>query len=154
VTQARRPVFYASWGMPDTREGRFETIVLHLAVALRRLAREGRTGQRLAQALAEAFVADVDDSMREMTVGDIAVPKQVRRALGVLYQRHQAYSVALASPEGDALAGALAAQLADLKGSAGVDFTRLGAYMREADRTLASQLDAALLAGRLEWQQV
>ena len=39
VAQARRPEFYEEFAIADTVEGRFEMIVLHLAVVLRRLAR-------------------------------------------------------------------------------------------------------------------
>ena len=46
VTQARSPGVYAPWGVPDTPEGRFEMIVLHLVLVLRRLASEGERGPR------------------------------------------------------------------------------------------------------------
>ena len=32
VTAARRPAFYANWGVPDTIQGRFEMIAAHLAL--------------------------------------------------------------------------------------------------------------------------
>src|SRR5215470_15175124 len=79
VTQARSPVFYARWGVPDTVEGRFEMISLHLALTLRRLAEEGEAGHRLARELTEVFAVDVDDTLREMTIGDMTVPRQVKR---------------------------------------------------------------------------
>ena len=47
VTRAREPVFYARWGVPDTVQGRFEMIALHLVLVLRRLAAEGRPGRAL-----------------------------------------------------------------------------------------------------------
>ena len=75
VTQARSPAFYARWGVPDTAEGRFEMIALHLVLVLRRLAEEGAAGHRLARALTEVFAVDIDDSLREMTIGDLAVPR-------------------------------------------------------------------------------
>ena len=34
VAQARLPAFYRDYGVPDTVEGRFELIVLHLALLL------------------------------------------------------------------------------------------------------------------------
>ncbi len=37
---------YATLGVPDTPEGRFEIIALHLVLVLRRLAREGELGSR------------------------------------------------------------------------------------------------------------
>ncbi len=47
VTQAREPLFYRDLGVPDTVNGRFDLIVLHLWTVLRRLGeivRHGRTG--------------------------------------------------------------------------------------------------------------
>ncbi|MGH6739722.1 MAG: ubiquinol-cytochrome C chaperone family protein, partial [Bradyrhizobium sp.] len=37
VAQARSPVFYAAFGVPDSVDGRFDMIVLHLVLAIRRL---------------------------------------------------------------------------------------------------------------------
>ena len=41
VAQARSAAFYTSYGVPDTVEGRFDLIVLHLVLLLRRLDGEG-----------------------------------------------------------------------------------------------------------------
>ena len=40
VAQARSAAFYADYGVPDTVQGRFDLIVLHLVLLLSRLARE------------------------------------------------------------------------------------------------------------------
>src|SRR6185295_177490 len=111
VTQARSRGFYAHWGVPDTADGRFEMIVLHLAMVLHRLGREGQAGQRLAQALTEAFAVDLDDNLREMTVGDLAVPRHVKRAVGALHERHVSYGAALAASDDGPLTAALHARL-------------------------------------------
>ena len=37
VAQARTPALYTDLGVPDTVEGRFEMVVAHMALALRRL---------------------------------------------------------------------------------------------------------------------
>ena len=54
----------------------------------------------LGQALTEAFVVDLDDVMREMTFGDLAVPREVKRATAALFDRHRAYSKALERARG------------------------------------------------------
>ena len=41
VAQAREPSFYTDYGVPDTVEGRFDLIVLHIYLVSRRLARGG-----------------------------------------------------------------------------------------------------------------
>ena len=54
-------------------------VVLHLFLVLERLRGEARRGGASCRALlVEAFVADMDDSLREMGTGDLAVPKKVR----------------------------------------------------------------------------
>ena len=49
VDQARQPVFYADWGVPDSRDGRLELVSLHAILLMRRLRDEGQAGQELAQ---------------------------------------------------------------------------------------------------------
>jgi len=153
VTQARSGVFYARWGVPDTAEGRFEMIVLHLVLVLRRLAREGRQGGQLARALTETFVVDLDDTLREMTVGDLAVPRQVKRAVGLLQNRHAAYGTALDARKEDQLAAAIRSALAPLRGAEGLDATRISAYISEAAGGLDLQPGTDILAGRPGWPQ-
>ena len=59
VTQAREPLFYRDLGVPDTVNGRFDLIVLHLWMVLRRLGEiAGMAGP--AQALFDRFCADMD----------------------------------------------------------------------------------------------
>jgi cytochrome b pre-mRNA-processing protein 3 len=154
VTQARSPAFYAIWRVPDTIEGRFEMITLHLVLALRRLAEEGPGGHRLARELTEVFAADIDDSLREMTIGDMAVPREVKRAVAVLHDRYAIYGAALdTAPEGEELAAALGARLAALSGADNVDAASLGTYMADAARSLQQQAGNDVLAGRLVWPQ-
>jgi cytochrome b pre-mRNA-processing protein 3 len=154
VTQARSPSLYARWGVPDTAEGRFEMIALHLVLVLARLAREGEPGHRLGRALTETFVGDVDDTLREMTVGDLAVPRHVKHAVAVLHDRYATYGAALdAEPGGDKLVAAIQARLAPLRGAESLDAAALRAYIAEAARMLATQPGAEVLAGRLGWPQ-
>src|SRR4051812_22915736 len=75
VAQAREPVFYRTLGVPDTVEGRFDMVLLHLWLVLRRL-RESEGGVALSQALFDHFCADMDANLRELGVGDLTVPKR------------------------------------------------------------------------------
>jgi cytochrome b pre-mRNA-processing protein 3 len=151
VTQARQPVFYADWGVADALQGRFEMIVLHLALMLQRLAAEGDPGKRLGRALTESFVVDMDDAMREMTFGDLAVPREIKHAVAALYDRHNAYIAALASPEPAALEAVLGQQMAYLGSSERLDAAALARYMRHAVGALAQLSGPQVLAGRFEW---
>ena len=154
VTQARSSGLYAVWGVPDTREGRFEVIVLHLVLVLRRLAREGERGSALGQALTEAFVVDLDDTLREMTVGDLAVPRHVKRAVAVLHERYSTYGDALTAPHDNLLAAAVAQRLATLSGAEDLDAPEICAYIREVAQALELQPGAQILAGDLTWPEV
>jgi len=135
VAQARRPEFYAEFGIADTVEGRFEMIVLHLAVVLRRLAREPQ-GAALGHALLDAFGRDMDHNLREMDIGDLAVPKQIKRMMEAFYGRARSYERALAADDPAILAQALARNVFGCGGAGGV--AALADYVRRA----AGQLDA------------
>ena len=95
VAQARSPELYRDLGVPDTLDGRFEAIVLHLVLVLRRLKRDFPEGIDLAEALQEAFFADMDRSLREMGAGDLGVGKRVKRMAEGFMGRLGAYEEAL-----------------------------------------------------------
>lgn len=87
VAQARQPLFYSELGVPDTMEGRYELIVLHMVLLLERLRDSGSESDVVARLTLERFVEDMDDCMREIGVGDMSVAKRVKAAAGGLYER-------------------------------------------------------------------
>ena len=95
VAAARAAVFYADLGVPDTIEGRYEMIVLHVVLLLRRLRQPGVNQKRLAQALVDFMAADLDRSIRELGVGDMSVGKFMKRLGEGLFGRAAAYDKAL-----------------------------------------------------------
>jgi cytochrome b pre-mRNA-processing protein 3 len=107
VTQARQPALYAQLGVPDTVEGRLEMILLHLVLLFRRFHNEGDKGQSAAQSVFDRFVADMDQSLREMGVGDLAVPKRMKAIGRSFYGRLEVYGKPIAEGDRSALAGAL-----------------------------------------------
>ena len=112
VAQARSEAFYRDHGVPDTVNGRFEMIVLHVVLVVARLQAEGEDGKELARAALEAFVADVDDACRRLGIGDMGVPRHVKKATAAVLQRGNAYRAAMAAPrslEDDPLADAVGA---------------------------------------------
>ena len=106
VTQAREPLFYRDLGVPDTVNGRFDLLVLHLWMVLRRL-RPIEGGADLSQALFDRFCDDMDDNLREMGVGDLTVPKRMQAFGEAFYGRAAAYDLALDRGRGAAGAGAV-----------------------------------------------
>lgn len=100
VAQAREPVFYTDLGVRDTVNGRFDMLILHLWLVLRRLQPiEG--GSVLSQALFDHFCADMDDNLREMGVGDLTVPKRMQAFGEAFYGRSTAYDLALEAGEAE-----------------------------------------------------
>jgi cytochrome b pre-mRNA-processing protein 3 len=159
VTQARTADLYAACGVPDTAEGRFEAIALHLVLMLDRLSQAGDAGHRLGRALTEAFVTDLDDTLREMTVGDMAVPRHVKRSVAALHDRFAAYRAALAAADDEALAAAILDRFAGRSpteggGARGLDAPRICGYVRAAKHSLDRVPDIEVLAGRVAWPQI
>lgn len=152
VTQARRPVFFATMGVSDTPEGRTGMIMLHLFLILDRLRRLGQAGEPLARALTETFVTDMDDCLREMGVGDLSVPRNVKRAAAELRARSLAYRRAMEG-SGAALAAELATTIPGL-GSVSDGAEQLARYTCAAARHLDTLPESTLLAGRVSFPAV
>lgn len=124
VTQVREPLFYRDLGVPDTVNGRFDLLLLHLWMVLRHL-RTIEGGAELAQAVFDHFCADMDANLREMAVGDLTVPKKMRALAEAFYGRVAAYDLALADST-DALAKAIDRNIFD--GGDAANARRLAAY--------------------------
>ena len=148
VAQARLPCFYREYGVADTVNGRFDLIVLHLSLLLDRLAIEPALHE-LGQGVFDRFCHDMDESLREMGVGDLTVPKEMRRVGEAFYGRAQAYREALNDPDETLLAEALERNVYD--GAKGAAVPRLAAYIREAVRDLAAQDTASIAAAVLRF---
>jgi len=143
VTQAREPLFYRALGVPDTVNGRFDLLVLHLWLVLRRL-KPMQGGAALSQALFDHFCNDMDDNLREMGVGDLTVPKRMQAFGEAFYGRTAAYDLALTEGR-EALAQALCKNI--LNGEHIDKADRLAAYAGAAMAALDSFDDAALSNG-------
>ena len=60
VTQARRPFFYTVLGVPDTANGRYDVIMLHAYVVMKRLKAIGAEASATSQALFDCMFEDMD----------------------------------------------------------------------------------------------
>ncbi|MBI1201755.1 MAG: ubiquinol-cytochrome C chaperone [Rhodopseudomonas sp.] len=150
VAQARLPSFYRDFAVADTINGRFDLVLLHLALVLDRLTVDGRL-ESPGQALFDRFCQDMDDNLREMGISDLKVPKEMRRMGEAFYGRSQAYAAALSAGDDRALIEALSR---NVYGGAPVDpalVARLAAYTRDAVRELRGQELAGIAAGQLRF---
>jgi len=146
VAQARKPAFYAGLGVPDTVDGRFDLLLLHLWLVLRRLGPARDKGSP-AQALFDHFCNDMDANLREMGVGDLTVPKRMQAFGEAFYGRSAAYDAALAAgPE--ALAQALSRNV--LNGERLQQARQLADYVQASAARLLAVDDAAMARG--DWQ--
>lgn len=153
VAAARRPEFYARYGVADTVEGRFEMLVAHMLVMLERLRRDAEQGKELSQALVDTFFRDMDTTTRELGVGDLAVPKRMRRLAAVYGERMRSYDAALAAQGNDELAE-LIAQNMNIDRNANRDAAALLArYVRQSvealERHSLDELAASATGGAL-----
>ena len=99
VDIARAPGWYASLGVADSKEGRFDMVTLVLALVLMRMEREPALAESTAR-LTELFIADMDGQLRESGIGDPTVGKHVRKLITTLGGRLGALREAM--PQGNA----------------------------------------------------
>jgi cytochrome b pre-mRNA-processing protein 3 len=148
VEQARQPDFYTWGGVPDTLDGRFDMVVLHGFLLLHRLKDGDAPAAELSQAVYDAMFADLDRSLREMGVGDISVPKQIKRMVSAFHGRIAAYDPALDGDE-DALAEALRRNLYGTISPGEQQVALMVEYVRREAAALAARPISELLEGRL-----
>jgi cytochrome b pre-mRNA-processing protein 3 len=149
VAQARAPAFYQDYGVPDTVDGRFEMVVLHTVLVLRRVEAELGHVRRLGQAVFDVFCRDMDASLREMGVGDLKVPREMGRIGEAFYGRKAAYVAALASSDNEPLLAALARNIFASSSGLVPGPARMAAYVRQAVPDLAAQDCEAFARGEI-----
>lgn len=154
VQQARRPGFYTRLGAPDTVDGRFDMIALHVFLLLRRLRGEGKDGAALAQKLFDVMFDYMDQDLREMGVGDLSVGKKIKAMASAVYGRIAAYEPGL--DKGGAvgetqLVEALRRNLYSARDPHEDDVRGLASYVVAQAASLAAQSGGELLVGRVNF---
>lgn len=152
VAQARQSAFYAALQVPDSVDGRFDLLALHVYLILRRLKGQGRRARAVAEAVTECLVADMDASLREMGVGDMSIGRRVVGMIGGFYGRVSAYDKALTETvtENDdpRLKAALDRNLYGTVLEVQEDvLAAMAGYIRATEQALAAQSLESLLAG-------
>ena len=148
VDQSRAPVFYEFYGVPDTVDGRFDLICLHAFLVVDRLQAGGEAGKKLSQAVFDAMFVDMDRVLREMGVGDLGIPKHVKRMMKGFNGRATAYQAALRANDQDGLAAAVRKNLYGSASAPAQDHVRaIVGYMQDIAASLAAQPYEALADG-------
>lgn len=107
VAQARQPTLYTEFGVSDTLDGRYDMIVLHGFLLFHRLKTETEQNRAIGQAVFDIFLKDMDGTLREMGVGDLTVPKKLKKMAEVFFGRVRAYDEALTAGDHAALVAAI-----------------------------------------------
>lgn len=144
LERVRSAVFYTEYGVPDTFDGRFDLLMLHLFMVVNRLADEGKDGRDFNQALFDAAFADMDQTLRERGIGDMGVPKHMRRMMRAFNGRVHAYSGAMNND--DALQEALMRNLYAGQGDAS-KIKHMQDYVQRSVAALERQKLGDLLSG-------
>ena len=159
VAQARSPSLYESCRVPDTMDGRLEMLLLHTVLTLERLRPEGAEGQRLGQRLMERLIADVDDALRQIGLGDDSVAIRMKRLAGALAERSRDYGLRPGEGDTSALALALARHVYGAADGPQLDALapdthRLADYVARARMALARLDRRDVLAGHIDFPPV
>jgi cytochrome b pre-mRNA-processing protein 3 len=152
VAQARSERFYTSYGVADSIDGRFDLIILHVILLIRRLRREGDQGAELGQALFDATFADMDRSLREMGVGDLGVGRRVKAMAKAFFGRAEAYDAALDADDQVSLSKALQKNVFGDSPAPESVVDALARYVVRVDRALIDQTAAALMLGQVAFE--
>jgi cytochrome b pre-mRNA-processing protein 3 len=147
VTQAREPLFYRDLAVPDTVNGRFDLLLLHLWLLLRRL-KSVEGGAALSQGLFDHFCNDMDDNLREMGISDLKVPKRMQAFGEAFYGRTAAYDLALTEGR-EALAQAMCKNI--LNGENIEQARLLAGYVESVMAALDRASEGELLSGSVRF---
>jgi len=149
VAAARSPYLYTGLGAPDTLDGRFDMIALHVFLVIQRLKRDPDPGPALAQAVFDAMFLDMDVNLREMGVGDLSVGKRNRAMWEAFHGRAAVYAANWDDAEG--LENAIARNVWRGAGPPAGSARALQRLMWAQDQGLAHQSLAALGRGYLHF---
>ena len=145
AAQSRTPEFYSEVGVADTVEGRFEVLTLNMYLVLSRLKSEEADKKAFAQKVFDAFFRNMDDSLRELGVGDMSIGRKIRAMAEAFYGRVGAYESVF--EDDDAFSSALSRNVFEVE-----THPRAGMLVDYAQRVaaaLADQTDAALIRGEI-----
>lgn len=148
LAASRNTRLYSELGVPDTIEGRVESVMLHTALVIRELQASGDEYARtVSQDVFDAMFDDFDSAMRELGVGDSGVGKKIRFLAEGFYGRAQAYSDALEAKDSGALAAAISRNLLASE-TVGEGAVTLAHYAAASAQSLAGQGAKALGEGK------
>jgi cytochrome b pre-mRNA-processing protein 3 len=155
VAASRRPSHYLDLEVADTFEGRFEMVTLYSGLVIRRLTRLPGIGLELAQELTDSVFRHFEIALREIGIGDVAIPKRLKRMGEAFYGRNKAYDEGLAAAASDRLVRALARNVYGVEDLAFAPMAvRLARYVRAVADALERTPIEAFAAGNVEFPEL
>ncbi|MHB2265580.1 ubiquinol-cytochrome C chaperone family protein [Aliihoeflea sp. PC F10.4] len=148
VVAARQPTFYADWNVPDTPLGRYEMMALHMFLFLHRTRSATGSLAEVAQELTDEFFKDVDHSLRELGIGDVGVPKRMKKLARMFYGRAESYGAAVDAGDRAVLMEALSRNILP-GGEPWPQAGNMADYIMASVDALRGQSDDALAAGEV-----
>ncbi len=151
LAASRQRDFYNYLYVPDTLDGRFDLVCVHVFLLIDRLMAGKSTDARaMVQPLFDAMFRAIDTDLREQGL-DMSVGKHVRRMMKAFNGRARSYTLSITAGQA-ALETALARNVwraentVDVSGAA-----ELAAYVMDAQRRLAAQPLDSICAGTVEF---
>jgi cytochrome b pre-mRNA-processing protein 3 len=127
VAQARQVHFYEELGVPDSFDGRFDMISLHCFFVMNRL--EAQRERALSQKVFDVFFKDMDVSLRELGVGDVGIPKHMKRMMKGFNGRAINYALGVSTQDDKVLAETLICNVYGTVKSSPNDLTAMISYI-------------------------
>ncbi len=82
---SRNKNLYVKFKVPDTIDGRYEMLMVNIILIIRRLKKE--KDDNLSQLVLDLMFSDIDQALRESGVGDLSVPKRMKKIGEAFYGR-------------------------------------------------------------------
>ena len=157
VEQARQPEFYSDWKVADTLDGRFDMIILHVALVVDRLEvnDDNKDMALLIRHVQEVLFDNMDMSLREIGVGDMSVGKKVKIMAEAYYGRAAAYAKAVRSDSvAESLKPVLIRNIYREQAPEDANIKSFVTYVIRQVACLAQQADADLMAANVIFEEV
>ncbi len=96
LEHTRKEEFYTEYGVPDTFDGRFDLLLVHIFLVFNRMMKDNEiSAADFNQALFDETFKDMDQTLREMGIGDMGIPKHMRKMMKAFNGRMHSYQFAI-----------------------------------------------------------
>ena len=94
LDNTRKEIFYTRYKVPDSFDGRFDLLLLHIFIILQRIMEQDNY-QELSQCIFDEMFKDMDQTLREMGIGDVGIPKHMKKMMKAFNGRMHNYQMAI-----------------------------------------------------------